>query len=139
MLNLRDSNGRSLYFGNRKEYYRRKHISQSLKRYYTEKKISSQFQTSEKEIKKFTRYSVVYMDVKKENGYKTSFRAEIVNPDSAKGIIEKLKAEMEEYLKKKRSEGRLSGWFMKMGFEKEEIDEIEASNYEINKIEISRG
>ena len=31
MINLRDSTGRSLYFSDRKEYYRRKRISASLK------------------------------------------------------------------------------------------------------------
>lgn len=39
MVNLKDKNGRSLYFVNRKEYYRRIKISQGLKKYYATKKV----------------------------------------------------------------------------------------------------
>jgi hypothetical protein len=37
MVNLKDNSGRSLYFSNRPEYYRRLKISNSLKSYYKKK------------------------------------------------------------------------------------------------------
>lgn len=93
-------------------------------------------QFKKEKTKTFRRYSVVYMDVK-SNYSGMSIRAEVVNPESGKGIIEKLKAKLDDFLISERAKGNLQGkFFVKTGFEKEEIDSVEASNYELNKITV---
>lgn len=132
MVNLRDSNGRSLYFSNRKEYYRRKKISQSLIK-----------RRSIQTIKTRIRRQVVYND-----SYRQSIRAIAINSSRTERELENLLISFLE------SNPRLLNFGfdrdLTIGFETEQIDSeedkkfvdgvtyIEIKLHLINKVEIIR-
>jgi hypothetical protein len=126
MVNLRDKSGRSLYFSNRPEYYRRKRISEGVKKSYARRKIiKAQFQ------KRRIRQQVT-IDFRDKNRppYYVSLRIVTINNPS---ITEKKLLEIAEEFK--RSDEELKG--MKenyKGYEKQEIDDYEEQ--EINDKEI---
>lgn len=131
MVNLRDKNGRSLYFTNRKEYYRRKKISKALKERYAEKRTVR--------AKRYVRYSVGLIQVRKGDDYGQTVRAEIVNPSDTRNVLPRLKEEAEEWIGKERQKGNIKGWFKIVAFEDgEEIDSYEAQDYELNKITVGK-
>lgn len=108
MVNLRDSDGRSLYFSNRKEYYRRRRISESLKK---KSRISSQRPTIKKRIRKQVTFN---------SDYSISLRAIQINGDAT---LQELETALKELLNSEPNLTKIP--FTDTGLEEEEIDDLE--------------
>jgi hypothetical protein len=140
MVNLKDKSGKSLYFSNRKEYYRRLKISRSLKQYFKRKRIiKSQFEEQpqeqpEEEIKtKFKRESAVLTAYYDGEAF-FDWRLSIINSKKNNTL-----AYLQKVLKNKWERwaigDRNTAWnFVIEALESEFIDEQEASNQPQDKI-----
>ena len=109
---------RHIYFTNRKEYYRRKKISASLKRYHAKPKL---IKIKKDRVRKQVCYNFKYSQ---------SLRAITINNDD---ITEKrLKDILEEFLLGNKNLLHFSP--EKQGYEEEEIDSDEDKNFKDGKI-----
>lgn len=117
MVNLKDKNGRSLYFSNRKEYYRRKRISQTLKNKYSQKKKVF----IQKELFKRERQQVVF-NAENEEGkkYGISIRVLIINGEETD--LNEMEFKLLEVFKSNPQLSRLPFQNLTEGVEKEFID-----------------
>lgn len=124
MVNLRTASGRSLYFANRKEYYRRLRISRSLKKFYSKKKPPTSKRTR-------TQYVL-------NSQYDISVRAVVINNknyskiDLKNAIKEAL--ESNPQLKNLFSDVEASKGYLSLDYEEEEVADHEDINLPENKI-----
>lgn len=116
----------------------KQYLSEVAKQRYAERRDIGRSVVTE--IKKnYKRYSVMFADVK--DGYVTTIRGEIINPENRSTAIRDLQYALEQYLIEQRGGGKLQGrWFVRMeGYEIEDIDEVEALQYPINEVIITYG
>lgn len=143
MVKQRQPKYKKLYFSNRKEYYRRKKISISLKRYYANKRIIkeqiAQKREFEPEIIKEqpTRFSIAYYN----EAYEKTLRAEIILSKNIKPeyAFERLTRRIDSYLTTfKKSLGKLfkTSDFNIEALEMEKIGDKEIKNIKENYVEI---
>lgn len=114
MVNLYNKQGRSLYFANRKEYYRRLRISKTLLKRFSEKRRA---------LKRIRKQVVYNCD------YSMSIRAIEINGNST---IEELERKIEEFLDSNEPLKRIN-WSTE-GLENEEIDKTEDKELENGKV-----
>jgi len=116
---------RSLYFKNRKEYYRRKKISESMKKYWKRRKEREKAEREKKRLRQQICYN---------SDYNISFRAIIINSKLNKTETEQLlKSAIWEFLLSNSPLLRLP--FVE-GREYEYIDETEDFDLEDNQVYI---
>jgi len=129
MVNLRDSNGRSLYFSNRKLYYKR--IDRESRRQEKLLNVEAGFEFEELFNQKVTRYSVAFMNVRGDYG--KTHRAIIIDPQPLSRRA-RIVGELKEALRNKFMEFGQWGVPTQEAFEKEDIDLIEADGLPRNEI-----
>jgi len=116
---------RSLYFTNRKEYYKQRGTTYSAVRRTASIKRAKP--TKYKPLNTWVRYSVSYMNVRGDYG--KTIRAYIINPTPSNKAISQLDDAIKEKVK------GMTGFYKRVvGFEKEKIDEVEVDSNDINKI-----
>lgn len=129
MVNLKN---RSLYFTNRKLYYKKKSYSQRAKKGWITRKANIQRREREEETGKVKRYSVSFMMVR-GGEYGKTLRAIIIDPQPVarrKLII----GELKERLERKMQKEGVWGIPKAECFEKEDIDLVEAQGLLRNEI-----
>ena len=115
--NLGKQKTRSLYFSNRKEYYRRKRISASLKRYYSNRKILKEKIETEKGL---FRHSLAYYNHKYDKTLRAEFLSESSDKERAK---RRLIAFLDKVLEKRKSLRKLFSTSSVLGLESERVGE----------------